>query len=397
MELSEQLAQLQVELKTHFDKAKEQERVFGSVLEETKSRIEALQKQVDEIEKKMQRPNPGITQQKSIADALKENEQLRAYRDNKTNSAKIHFPDVDLDGFYRRAEQKTLITSTEVGSATSGVLLFERTPGIVPLAMRQLRLRQIFSSAPTDRNAIDYVKISSFSKVVSPVSEGSAKGESELKFSTTSVPVRLIATWIPATKVILDDFSGLEQLIREQLTFALEEEIEDHILCGYNTSEYLNGLTTQATAFDTALTVASDGWEKVDLIGRARQQVDAANETPSDFVVLHPTDYWGMRLVKDTTGRYVFDRPDGAFGFSPIWGLTPIVTTAITAGYFLVGSSAPTAAVIRNRMGITVDISDSHDDYFIKNKIAIRIEARLALVVFRPAAYIYGALNTSPA
>ena len=197
--------------------------------------------------------------------------------------------------------------------------------------------------------------------------------------------------------MILDDFSGLEQLIREQLTFALEEEIEDQILSGNNTSENLNGLTTQATAFDTALTVASDGWEKIDLVGRAVQQIAAANETDPDFVVLHPTDYWGMRLIKDSTGRYVFDRPDGPAGFSPVWGLTPIVTTAMTAGYFLIGSSAPTAAVIRNRMGVTVDISDSHDDYFIKNKIAIRIEARLALVVFRPAAYIYGALNASPA
>ena len=241
------------------------------------------------------------------------------------------------------------------------------------------------------------MKISSFSKVVSPVSEGSAKGESELKFATVSVPVRLIATWIPATKVILDDFSGLDQLIREQLTFALEEEIEDQILSGNNTSENLNGLTTQATAFDTSLTVASDGWEKVDLVARAIQQVNVANEIDPDFVVLNPTDSWGMRLVKDTAGRYVFDRPDGARGASPLWGLTPVVTTAMTSGYFLVGSSAPTAAVIRNRMGVTIDISDSHDDYFIKNKIAIRIEARLALVVFRPASYIYGALDTSPA
>lgn len=397
MELHEQLSQLQTELKTYFDKAKAEEARLGTVLEETRTAIIAIQKQVDAIEVKMQRPAGGGTQRKSIAEMLESNEQLQAYRNNQSKGAKIHFPDVDLDGFSRQGEQKTLITSTAVGSATSGVLLFERTPGIVPMAMRRLRLRSLFSAAPTDRNAIDYVKISSFSKVVSPVSEGSAKGESELKFTTVSVPVRLIATWIPATKVILDDFSGLEQLIREQLTFALEEEIEDQILSGNNTSENLNGLTTQATAFDTALTVASDGWEKIDLVGRAVQQIAAANETDPDFVVLHPTDYWGMRLIKDSTGRYVFDRPDGPAGFSPVWGLTPIVTTAMTAGYFLIGSSAPTAAVIRNRMGVTVDISDSHDDYFIKNKIAIRIEARLALVVFRPAAYIYGALNASPA
>lgn len=405
MEAKELLEQLTTDLRGFIEKSKDEMKSLGLATTETKSAITTvqtqianLQKQLDVVDARQQHPGAGGKEEKSIAEQLRTNEQLQAYIRNDSKGAKIHFPDVDLDGFIAKGrEQKTLITSTAVGSATSGALLFERTPGIVPLAMRRLRLRQLFSAAPTDRNAIDYVKISSFSKVVSPVSEGSAKGESELKFATVSVPVRLIATWIPATKVILDDFSGLDQLIREQLTFALEEEIEDQILSGNNTSENLNGLTTQATAFDTSLTVASDGWEKVDLVARAIQQVNVANEIDPDFVVLNPTDSWGMRLVKDTAGRYVFDRPDGARGASPLWGLTPVVTTAMTSGYFLVGSSAPTAAVIRNRMGVTIDISDSHDDYFIKNKIAIRIEARLALVVFRPASYIYGALDTSPA
>ena len=398
MELTEQLAQLQAELKVYFDKAKDQETRFGTVQSETVTKIDAIQKQVDAIEQKMQRPAGGGKNGKSIAETLKESDQLQKLVRNESKSAVLHFPDVDLDGFIAKSrEEKTLITSTAVGSATSGVLLFERTPGVVLEARRPLRLRQLFSAAPTDNNSIDYVKVSSFSKVVSPQTEGSAKGESELKFTTVNTPVRTIATWIPATRQILDDFQGLQQLITESLVFALEEEIEDQILSGDNTSQNLNGLTTQATAFDTTLTTASDGWEKMDLVGRAVQQVAVANEASPNFVVLNPADYWGMRLIKDTTGRYIFDRPDGPVGFSPIWGLNPVVTTAMTAGYFLVGSGAPVAGVIRNRMGVTVDISTEHSTYFTENKVAIRVEARLALVLYRPAAYIYGALNASPA
>lgn len=401
MGLEQQLQQFQAELKTHFDKAREQEKQFGTVLEETKQTIDKLQKQVDAIDAKLQNPGSAGRNEKSISETLKESDQLQKLVQHESKSAVIHFPDVTLDGFISKArrerEEKTLITSTAVGSATSGVLLFERVPGIVPEARRQLRIRQLFSSAPTDNNAIDFVKVNSFSKVVSPQTEGSAKGESEMKFTTSSANVQTIATWIPATRQILDDFAGLQQFITESLVFALEEEIEDQILSGSGTGTNLNGLTTQATAYDTSLTVATDGWEKVDLVGRAVQQIAAANEATPNFVVLHPTDYWGMRLVKDTTGRYIFDRPDGAVGFSPIWGLTPVVTTAMTAGYFLVGSSAPVAGVIRNRQGVTVDISTEHSTYFTENKIAIRVEARLALVVFRPAAYIYGALDTSPA
>ena len=84
-------------------------------------------------------------------------------------------------------------------------------------------------------------------------------------------------------------------------------------------------------------------------------------------------------------------------GFDNLFGLTPIVTNAMTAGYFLTGNSRPEAAAIFERQGVTVDISTEHSTYFTENKIAIRAESRLALVVFRPAAFVYGAFTQSPA
>lgn len=386
------------ELRALLEKGAEERKTFGSQLTETGAKIAALQTQIDALQVRLDKPRQGAAARKTISDAIKESDDLRRYIRGESKGARLQFNDLSAESFIDTArEEKTLITSTAVGSATSGVLMFERAPGVVPLADRRLFIRRLLSSAPTEANAIDYVKINTFSKVVSPQTEGSAKGESELTFTTTSTGVKTIATWIPATKQILDDFAGLQSLITDSLVYALEEEIEDQIVSGNNTGNNLNGLTNQATSFDTTLLSASDGWEQFDIVGRAVQQIAAANEAPPNFVLLHPTNYWRMRLTKDTTGRYIFDRPDGATGFSPLFGLQPIVTTAMTSGYFLVGSSAPNVVQIRNRMGVTVDISDSHSTYFTENKIAIRVEARLALVVFRPAAFIYGALNQSPA
>jgi len=44
--------------------------------------------------------------------------------------------------------------------------------------------------------------------------------------------------------------------------------------------------------------------------------------------------------------------------------------------------------------GLRVEASNSHDDFFIKNLVAIRAEARLALAVYRPAAF--GTVVTLP-
>lgn len=388
MDQNEILAQMQGDLKAFVAKSQDEQKTFGSVLAETKAQIEKLQGQLDTMEANLQRARTAATP-KTFIEELKENESFSRLMRDRQGTAILTFN--SLNDF----DRKTTITSTAVGSATSGVLTIERTPGIVPEARRIIRLRDLLTSVPTTQSAIDYVKVNSFSKVVSPQTEASAKGESEMLFTTATANVKTIATWIPATAQVLDDMEGLGAFLQSSLRYAIDEEVEDQILSGNNTSNNLNGLTNQATSFNTGLLVAADGWKKVDIIGRAIQQIEVANEYPPNFVVLHPTDAWGMRLTKTTTGEYIFGDPTNN-GASNFFGLTPIVTTAMSSGYFLVGSSAPTCAVVRERMPMQIAISTEHDTYFTKNMVAIRAECRLTLVVFRPAAYIYGALNTSP-
>jgi hypothetical protein len=42
---------------------------------------------------------------------------------------------------------------------------------------------------------------------------------------------------------------------------------------------------------------------------------------------------------------------------------------------------------IFNRRGINMKVSDSHSDYFVKGKQAIRADVRLALVIYRATAF----------
>jgi HK97 family phage major capsid protein len=61
------------------------------------------------------------------------------------------------------------------------------------------------------------------------------------------------------------------------------------------------------------------------------------------------------------------------------------VTTNAVLNTALVG--AFNQAQIFRRTGIAIAISTENEDYFLKNKLAVRAEERLALAVYRPAAF----------
>jgi HK97 family phage major capsid protein len=80
-----------------------------------------------------------------------------------------------------------------------------------------------------------------------------------------------------------------------------------------------------------------------------------------------------------------------------LWGLQVLTTVNMSAGMFLVGNGNPAAIEIRDRVpGLQIEISNSHQDFFIKNLVAIRAGRRLALIVKRPGSFIAGTLTTSP-
>ena len=68
----------------------------------------------------------------------------------------------------------------------------------------------------------------------------------------------------------------------------------------------------------------------------------------------------------------------GSLRVRAFWGRAVVSTNSMPVGQFLVGNFANCA--IADRMGAVIDISPSHDDYFIKNKLAIRCEERISVV-----------------
>jgi HK97 family phage major capsid protein len=244
---------------------------------------------------------------------------------------------------------------------------------------------------------VDFIKVGTPLGIASPVPEASVKPENALNFTSSSEKIRNIATWLPATRQILDDLTELNGFIMSSLPYYVNLEEELQLLAGDNTGENLHGFLTQASAFNTALLSASAGWTRIDIVGNAISQLTTAKEIAPTFIILHPTDWWKMRLQKDSFGRYILGDSPQSMVSPNIFGLSAVATTSIAAGTFLVGSGDPVASEIRDRMEMQVELSTSHSDYFTRNLVAIRAEKRLALVVKRPGSYVTGTFTQSPA
>jgi HK97 family phage major capsid protein len=404
MELKDQLTALQAELKTYVDKAADEKKQYGGMVEETKNAVVKLQTQVDAIDVKLaakliadQGTGP------TLVKTVKESESVQRLLKDHRGSAVISLKGRDV---LELMSQKNIISATNTGSdgsdtmtpvgvATTGVLQIDRTPGIVAEARQVLKLRNLLSSRPTTMQVVDFVNVVNPMSIASPVPEASLKPENQLTFASVSEKVRLLATWIPATKQVLDDFTELMGFIQATIPYYVNLEEELQLLSGDSTGENLHGLVPQAVAYNPGLLHAKAGWNYMDVIGTAIQQINALKEIDPTFVVLNTNDWWTIRLTKDGFGRYILGDPQA--NVTPmLFGLDVVSTTNIAQGTFLVGNGNSIAVEIRDRMEMAIEISTENQDYFIRNLVAIRAEKRLALLTKRPNSFVGGTFTTSP-
>jgi HK97 family phage major capsid protein len=109
---------------------------------------------------------------------------------------------------------------------------------------------------------------------------------------------------------------------------------------------------------------------------------------PVDGIVVNDLDWRQMQALKDAEDRYLGNGPFGPV-LNLLWQVPVVATPSMPQDEFLVGSFR-LAAMLFDRMDPALFISDSHDDYFIKNMLAVLAEERVALTIKRPTAFVTG-------
>lgn len=293
---------------------------------------------------------------------------------------------------------KSLLSGADLASAGAFVVP-DRDTTLVPLGRRPLVMRNLVTAGRTTSDMVEYVRVASETMAAAPVAEATgagdgsgAKPESGMTLAKIQAPVKTIATWIPVTKRALSDVAQLRTIVDDFLTAAIEQALEDEMLTGDGTGEHFMGLLNvsgiQVQAFDTdVFRTTRIGRRKVKTVGRM---------TPNGYL-LNPIDTENIDLQKDLQGRYYMGGPIGGSGGNAggggdmtLWRLPVIEADAITTNVGVVGDFRQ--AVLWDREQASIQVSDSHSDFFVRNLVALLVEMRAAFGVRKPSAFVRMAL-----
>ena len=270
-------------------------------------------------------------------------------------------------------ELKTLMT-TSAGWAPE----VTRTGRIAEYAYRPVQILDLIPQTTTGQAAVQYMETTSMN-AAAEVAEGGTYAESALALTEMTSNVRKIATFLPVTDEQLEDEpqAGPDQ----QPAAAVRAPAPGRA-----------GRQRQRHRAEPARLPERGGHPDPGQGHRHRpgRRLQGADEDPGDgpgnpgSVIMHPTDWQGIRLLKDSTGQYIWGSPTEA-GPERIWGLPVAQSDVIAQGTALAGDFA-THTELAMRRGIDVQVSNSHGTFFVEGKQAIRADVRCALVVYRPAA-----------
>jgi HK97 family phage major capsid protein len=173
----------------------------------------------------------------------------------------------------------------------------------------------------------------------------------------------------------------------------LEEERQ--LLRGSGTNE-LVGLVNRS-GVNTYARVAAD--DNVTAIAKVIGNTAGSSFVQPTGIVMHPGNWLASRLLRDgaggTIGAYFGAGPFGvaaqnagaAHVFAQsLWDVPVALSTTVGLGTAIVGGFANAAAIAR-RSGTTVEATNSHSDFFVRNLISIRSEQREALLCYRPESF----------
>jgi HK97 family phage major capsid protein len=287
--------------------------------------------------------------------------------------------------------RKTLVTGESDTSA--GAFVETDYTGIYePLGRRERTLLDLIPRRTTTSDLVHFVRQTAKVTQATPVAEANVttyagstgevsgeKPEGAMAFVAVTEAVKTIAVWVPATKRALSDVAQLRGIIDGELREDVQEELEDQVADGNGTGENFTGILNTSGILEQA-------WD-TDLFTTARKAKTYLRTTgrvrPTAWV-LNPEDWETIELTQDGDNRYYYGGPI-ANGEPRLWGVPVVESEAIDQGVAILGDFRK--AVIWDRERTTIQISDSHEDFFIRNMIAILAEMRAAFGVIRPSAF----------
>ncbi len=294
---------------------------------------------------------------------------------------------------YHVESLKALVTGGSATSAGAAVRNDWYSPMTDLVGERPLRVADLVTRGQTTSDVIEYVRVTGktnnagmFAETTN-VTSSAIKPESGLALEVVSTNVRTIAHWIPITRRAMNDAPQVRTLVDNFLRYGLEVKLEDQIVAGAGTGENFTGILNTA-GIQTVDATTGGGGSGVDAIVSAIAKIRWTGYREPTAVVMHPNDWYSTSflLKKDSQQRYLIGDPRASLDqLNSLWGLRVVVSPSVTENTALVGDFRQ--AILWERSGINLYVSDSHADFFVRNVFVILAEMEAAFGILDPEAF----------
>ncbi|WP_030777345.1 phage major capsid protein [Streptomyces sp. NRRL S-920] len=309
----------------------------------------------------------------SLGESFAESQAFKGYKPGSGVGPSAHL-DISL---------KTLM-ETPVGWDSEDV----RTGRLELMPMRpSVHVASYFPSTTTGMSAVVYMEETTYTNAAAETFEANqadsqgAYPESALALTERQEPVRKIATFLPVTDEQFEDEPRAKGYVENRLPFMIQQRLDSQLLVGNGTAPNLRG-TENVVGINTQ---ALGGDSIPDAIYKAARKIRDTGFAEPSVCFIAPSKWEGVRLLKTADGQYIWGHPSMVGPFT-IWGIPVVETTAVTATKAVLGDYTNFAELAMRR-GIDVQVSNSHSDYFVKGKLAIRADMRCAALHYRPLAF----------
>ena len=370
------------------------EKATGQALESANGKAdEALKGEIDNLTKQFnERFDAFEVKNKKMFEKKNESKDFRTNLTKALNEGAI---DNLVKGNTSAAAFEIKADMTMGADYTGEVVAADRVPGFKFDPNRPQNMRQIIPNGSTGSDVVRFVKESGYSNGAAAANEGSTLGQTDFDMTATSVNVEKIGTYLRISEEMLSDTAQLTSYISNRVPAKLLEVEDDQILGGNGVAPNLNGLYNSGTNFDTSANGAFyqsvDSANEFDVLVAAINQLALSNYKPN-YILLNPTDFHKILLLKDSQSRYLKDQVYQ--GLQPSFmGVPVIINNEVNAGSFLVGDFNSCQLWIRENLAVSFHREDGTNirDGFV----TVRCQERIALATYLPLGIIDGTFSTA--
>lgn len=301
-----------------------------------------------------------------------------------------------VKGNSRSASFEVKADMTVAADFTGEVIPADRVAGYKFDPTRSTHVRNLIPQGSTSSDVVRFVKESGYSNGAAPAAEGATIAQSDFDMTASDANVRKIATYFRISEEMLADTPQLTSYLSARAPEKLLSVEDTQILSGNGTAPNLSGIITDAADFDTtsggAFYQSVESANEFDVLIATLNQL-ALSEYQADYIMLNPTDFHKILLLKDSNNSYLKDQVYA--GLQPAFmGVPVVINTAITAGTFLAGNfGVGTQLWVRDNVGVEFFREDGTNvrDGFV----TVRVSERVALTNYLPNAFVNGTFSTA--